>query len=164
MAAPTGNFYWKMRTKSGRDKLFKSPAALLNACLQYFKWCESNPIGQQDWKGKDATPVTIEHPRPFIWSGLCIYLGCNRTYFNDFKDRLKAKGELSEVSEDKDFSDVIAYIEDIMHNQKFSLAAAGLLKENIISRELGLADKQQVEANVKFDGYEIGFKKPDAEE
>lgn len=38
---------------------------------------------------------------------------------------------------------VIARIEDIVYNQKFSGAASGFLNPNIIARDLGLADKTE---------------------
>jgi hypothetical protein len=38
----------------------------------------------------------------------------------------------------------MALIEDIIYNQKFEGAAAGLLKENIIARELGLKDQSDI--------------------
>lgn len=43
-----------------------------------------------------------------------------------------------------DLRDVIARVEQIISTQKFEGAAADLLNHNIISRELGLADRREL--------------------
>jgi hypothetical protein len=63
-------------------------------------------------------------------------LDVNTLYFRDFKE--------SELGKTNDFSQIIARIENVIYSQKFTAAAAGLLNANIIARELGLADKQDV--------------------
>lgn len=72
--------------------------------------------------------------------GLCIYLDCNVCYFKDFKAMLRDKT----AKKDKDFSLIIARIEGIMYNQKFTGAAAGFLNPSIICRDLGLVDKKDL--------------------
>lgn len=66
-------------------------------------------------------------------SQLCFYLNCNEAYFRNFKLQLP-EGE-------KDFNAVIRDIEQVIYNQKFQGAAAGLLDANIIARDLGLKDR-----------------------
>ncbi len=41
----------------------------------------------------------------------------------------------------KDLSEIVAKAEEVIYSQKFAGAAADLLNANIISRDLGLADK-----------------------
>ena len=48
----------------------------------------------------------------------------------------------------EDYSEVTAKIEDIIRTQKFSGAAADLLNANIIARDLGLADKKEIDGNM----------------
>ena len=54
MGAPTGNEFWKLRSKHGRDKLFQSPELLWDAAEEYFQWSVDNPLIEIDYKGKDA--------------------------------------------------------------------------------------------------------------
>ena len=49
----------------------------------------------------------------------------------------------------KDFSQVITRIGKIIYDQKFSGAASGFFNANIIARDLGLADKKEIDADVK---------------
>jgi len=135
MGAPKGNKFWQNRTKHGRDKLFSKPDILWEAALEYFNWCIENPLIEIDFKGKDAIEVEMPKMRAFTWSGLELYLDINslREYKNN--------------PDYKDFSHVITRIEKIMYTQKFEGASAGLLNPNIIARDLGLADKKEIEVN-----------------
>ncbi len=153
MAAPKGNKFWKLRSKHGRDKLFKSPAMLMNAAIEYFQWCDENP-----WVREETTtkPNGVEHKRiptarPYTLSGLCIYLGVNTGYFKDFKN--------TKEFEEKGFSTVYTRIEEIIYTQKFEGAATGAFNANIIARDLGLKDGQDID--VKSDGEKIKIYIPD---
>lgn len=137
MSAPEGNQFWKLRSKHGRDKLFQTPKLLWDAACEYFQWCEDNPLIEVDFVGKDATEVKRPKMRAFTLHGLCIYLDCNTAYFRNFKQQLK--------EDSQDFSSVITRIEEIIYNQKFTGAASGFLNPNIIARDLGLTDKQEVQ-------------------
>lgn len=134
MAAPEGNQFWKLRSKHGRDKIFETPDILWEAACEYFAWCEDNPLIEIDYKGKDADRVELYKMRAFTVHGLCIFLGCNSKYFNDFKE-----------ANHQGFSEVLTRIMDIIYNQKFTGAAAGFLNPNIIARDLGLSDKKELD-------------------
>lgn len=163
MAAPAGNQFWKLRSKHGRDKLFATPELLWEAACEYFEWCENNPfqeVEQSRSRGKAIPEITndgikevesglIEIPRmrPFTIHGLCRYLDCNTQYFKTFKAQCSEEG----------FNTIITRIEEIIYEQKFSGAAAGFLNPNIIARDLGLIDKQEIaETKIK-----ITRRKPD---
>lgn len=143
MAAPTKNQFWKARSKHGRDKLFETPELLWEAACEYFKWCEDNPFQKAEAKvvniGHYRSQVKIVNlpvMRPFTMHGLCSFLDCNTEYFRNFKNQERKDKEA--------FSSVIHTIEEIVYNQKFSGAASGFLNANIIARDLGLADKNEI--------------------
>jgi len=133
MSAPIGNQFWKLRSKHGRDKLFETPDLLWEAACEYFEWCENNPLIEIDFKGKDADRVELPKMQAFTIYGLCIYLGCNTKYFNDFK-----------AANHEGFSEVLTRIMEIIYHQKFIGAAAGFLNPNIIARDLGLRDTKDI--------------------
>jgi len=150
MAAPKENRFWMLRSKHGRDKLFKSPELLLEAAYEYFDYCDKNPLIEIEYNGKDAKRCQLPKMRAYTLTGLCIRLQCNSAYFRNFKANLaKKKGKQTKLN--KDFSSVITRIEEIIYTQKFEGAAAGFLNANIISRDLGLIDKAEVEHSGDFD-------------
>lgn len=139
MPAPKGNQFWKLRSKHGRDKLFKSPEELWNAACEYFQYITDNPIEVQENKGTKNINV-VKYIRPFTLHGLCLYLDCNTQYFNNFEANNK---------KDKDFSVILTRIRETIYNQKFEGAAIGIFNSNIIARDLGLSDKKDITAKVQ---------------
>ena len=137
MAAPKGNQFWKLRSKHGRDKLFKPPELLLEAANEYFQWCDDNPLKEQKlchYQGK-IIKEDQSKMRAYTFTGMCLYLNCNTQYFNNFERNNK---------ESKDFSLILTRIRETLYTQKFTGAASDLLNQNIIARDLGLIDKQEV--------------------
>lgn len=147
MPAPLGNQFWRLRSKHGRDRIFSNPDDLWEAACEYFEWCDNNPFEELDYRGKDASPVTLYKMRAYTIRELCLHLDCNTQWLNQFK---KAVSE-SDKQIDKDFYLIITRIEDVIYTQKFTGSAAGLLVATIISRELGLAEKQEV----KVDSFDV---------
>ena len=138
MAAPTGNQFWKLRSKHGRDKLFSSSELLWEAVCEYFEWCDENPLKEEKafhYQG-ETSKEDINKMRAYTLTALCLYLDCSTEYFRHFETNNK---------ESEDFMPVITRIRETIYTQKFTGAAADLLNANIIARDLGLADKQQVE-------------------
>lgn len=142
MAAPQGNQFWKARTKHGRDKLFASPELLREACEEYFQWCEDNPLLESKLFAYQGTLTegVIPKMRAMTIGGLCLFLGITQPTWGEWR------------KQDNDFSLVVADIEEAIRNQKFVGAASGHLNPNIIARDLGLADKQEVAHKVTDDG------------
>ena len=142
-----GNKFWELRSKHGRDKLFNEPQILLEAAQDYFKWCDDNPLYKNEMiKGGDMASEIIPVPimRPYTLQGLTIYLGVNRKYLDDFESSIKDKTD----DKSKDYSQVITYIREVIYNQKFEGASIGAFNANIISRDLGLIDKQDLKADL----------------
>lgn len=144
MGAPKGNRFWELRSKHGRDKIFTTPEVMWEAAVEYFNWCEDNPLIEIDFRGKDNAEVELPKMRAFTLNGLCLFLGVNTVYFNDFADGLK--GKTDQIT--KDFSEVITRIRDTIYTQKFTGAASGFLNANIIARDLGLKDNKELGVTV----------------
>lgn len=141
MPAPAHNQFWKLRCKHGRNKIFSSPASLWEASCEYFQWCDSNPWYKfEALKGGELAGEIISIPktRPYTIEGMCLYLGVSRdTFYSYTHTYWEGEGE--------DFSDIIARIRDLIYTQKFEGAAIGAFNANLISRELGLIERKQIE-------------------
>ena len=141
--AVLGNQFWKARSKHGRDKIFKTPQIMLDAAFDYFTWVEDNPLTKQIiYQGEAHGNENLL--RAMTIKGLCIFWGVNTFYLNDFVSNLNLEKE-----EDRDFSQVVSTIKEIIETQKFEGASAGLLNPNIIARDLGLADKKELSGSVE---------------
>lgn len=136
MSAPKGNEYYKLRSKDGRDKIFKTPKALLDSCNEYFQWCIDNPLKESQafhFQGF-ITYASIDKMRPFTLEGLCNFIDISTKAFKLYEER-------------QDFVPVTTRIRQIIENQQFEGAAAGFLNPNIIARKLGLTDKSEVKVS-----------------
>jgi hypothetical protein len=134
MAAPIGNNFYLLRSKSGRNKKFNKPEALLQACYEYFESCDSNPWYKNEAiKSGDMTGTIIQVPtaRPYTLRGLYVFIGIDRKTWDAYSAR-------------KDFTPITTHVEDIIYTQKFEGAAVGAFNANIIARELGLSEKTEV--------------------
>lgn len=133
MPAPEGNQFWKQRSSHGRKPIFADPEQLWSACIEYFEWVEANPLKEAQafaYQGQ-VTVHELNKMRAMTIGALCIFLDIDRTTWAEYAKR-------------DDFSPVTTRVEEIIRSQKFEGASAGLLNANIIARDLGLADKQEL--------------------
>ena len=129
MAAPKGSQYWKLRKTHGHSFKIEKPEEMWNKAVEYFEWAESNPLNE--YKPHNGELVAVPKPRVLPILGLCNYIGICRQTFYSYKER-------------EGFEDVIGYIDQIIQNNKFELAAADLINAQLIGKDLGLLDRQEI--------------------
>lgn len=123
---------WLARASVGAPQLYADAELLRLAVLEYFEWIEENPLTSEKvgFSYGSAVVHEVKHPRAMTKGGLAMFLGILPDTLQDWKKTRE------------DLKPVIEWAERCIWNQKFEAAGAGLLKESIICRELGLADKQ----------------------
>jgi hypothetical protein len=129
-----GNRFWEARSSHGRSPIFATADDLWNAACEYFEWVDQNPLYEDKlvtFQGS-ATHEPVAKMRAMTVAGLCIFLDITPQAWHEWKKNRT------------DFFDVIARIEAVIYSQKFAGAAADLLNANIIARDLGLADKNEI--------------------
>lgn len=130
-----GNQAWRARSSHGRKPKFASADELESACFEYLQWAEDNPlitIELVKYQG-EAQRVEVPKMRAVTIAGLCNFLDITHETWTKYRER-------------SDLSEVTSRIDSIIYQMKFEGAAADMLNANIISRELGLADKQDVQS------------------
>ena len=122
------------RNLSNGSHPFATAADLRKAATEYFEWCDDHPLLEEDtavYQG-DVTRFDKKKVRPYTLRGFAIYLNV-------------AVGQLERLRGDTgDLGTAMQLIEQVIYTQKFENAAAGILNAAIISRDLGLADKQEL--------------------
>lgn len=124
--------FWRARSSFGRRPKFSAPRDLWKACEEYFEYIDANPL----WDDKivsyqgEARHVPTRKMRAMTIGGLMLFLDMSRSKWKN-------------LSETEGFDEVVQRAEEVIRTQKFQGAAAELLNANIISRELGLADKKE---------------------
>lgn len=129
---PTGNQFWKLRSKSGRDTLFSSPEEMRSAAEEYFNWCDGHPLYKAEAiKSGEMAGTIIKVPvlRAYSLEGFLSYIDAGKEYWRQFSKK-----------HPDDFSGVLDWISQTIYNHQFTGAAGNLLNGNIIARNLGLRD------------------------
>ena len=124
---------WEAR-KVGHPQAFNSPIELWNKAVEYFEWCEVSKLECEKVFCSQGVITTANEPktRAMTIQGLCLFLNIStKTYYN-YKER-------------DEYSEVVEAIADIIYEHKFTGAAAGIFSANIITRDLGLKDRQETE-------------------
>lgn len=146
----TGNQFWKLRTKHGRDKIFGDAAVLLEEAYLYFDWCDRHPWEKTElvkYKG-DYNEADIPLGRPYTMDGLTYYLGVSGSYFRTAKDSLKEKKEFGKATPSEiELLEAIEMIEQAIRTQQIEGAAVGVFSANLVARINGIADKQDITTN-----------------
>jgi len=148
MPAPKGHPRWG--NPLNPKKL--TPEELWDGAVNYFQWCNDNPWYKEQWVGKEAVRVEEKLQRPYSIEALCISLNISKqTFFN------YAKEEGYET-----FFDVCSRVKEIIDSQHFEGGMVGAFNANIVTRKLGLAEKQEIEAtgnqpqiNIQIDSKDI---------
>lgn len=133
MAFKKGNKFWEARSTHGRNPKFKTKDDLWDAAVEYFNWVTENPLMESKLVSFQGASVVEELPlmRAMTIEGLCNFLDMSEDTFANYGKK-------------DDFLGVVTKIRSIIRQQKFEGASAGLLNSNIIARDLGLKDNQDL--------------------
>ena len=124
---------WEVSKGPGQPPKFSSPQEMWDRAVEYFKWCGQHQLVEEKIGFFQGEPTSgfVGHKRPMTQKGLCVFLGVTVSTWHNYK-------------KNTEYFEVIEAIEDIMFEQKFAGAAVGLFNANIIARDLGLTDKQEI--------------------
>lgn len=129
----SGNKLWTLRERSGKRPTFETGEELIAKAIEYFEWCEENPITEEvvGWYQGEPTTHEVTKLRAFTIMGLCAFIGVDRQSWSEWRKK-------------EALNEAILWLDDIMYEQKFTGAAAGVLNASIIGRDLGLAEKSEL--------------------
>lgn len=134
--------YPPFRNPLGRPPKY-TPAQLAEKFAEYVQWCKDNPIelvNRTTYANGNFAENVERKPRYISINGFLVHLGCTDRWWKELEDG-KNGGEFSKVK---------AGAKKYCEEYQVAMASAGALKENIISRLLGLADRKQVEADIDY--------------
>ena len=118
---------------TGSKPIFKSGSEFLKACLEYFVWCEENPMMEvvKKYDGNTQEWVETKVPRMRIKTvaGLCNYLAITDiTLMNYRRER---------------FPEICKFIDDAIREEREVGGANGMLNAGFIARLIGLSDRKE---------------------
>lgn len=126
--------HWKVINSGGRV-ISNTPKQLWEQAVDYFKWCDENPIkAKQTLKsGKEASKqMEVEYKRPYTIKAFCLHAGISERYITDIKNSHALDSEWVMVMEK------ILYI---IYNQNLEGGLVNLYNPIMVSKVLNL-DKE----------------------
>lgn len=131
------NNLWASLKNRGTEPSFESPEELWEACVGYFEWVRDNPLCEKKYFTSQGELLEVDIPRMRAMTihGLCLWLGISSSTWNRYVKADYVPEKMRRVAQ---------RVNDIIYEQKFTGAAANMLNANIISRDLGLAEKREV--------------------
>lgn len=125
-----GNFKELYRKQFG-DVISKqktmTPQQLFDMGVSYFEWAESNQIKAAEtasFQG-EVSESLIHKVRVFTLNGFALYAGCTINTLNRYR---------SEAG----YGEVMEFIDSVIYEQKFQLAANGIVNPGFIGKDLGI--------------------------
>ena len=129
----------EFRYRPGRPLKY-TPKQLAEKFVEYVKWAEDNPIVKKTITentsvsgAKYGSEVKDKIPRLVSVGGFLVFLGASRSWWSMLDAEAKHADEFLVVKDN---------IRDFCEEYQKNMASAGVFNANIISRLLGLADRQ----------------------
>ena len=116
--------------------VLEEPLDFLKAAVGYFRWAEDHPLQEEkifQYQGEIIRDDSSKM-RAFTKEGLATKLRIPVSRIEAYKSR----------DEESGWPQAVQMVEQIIYEQTFTGAAAGLLNAHLVSRSLGLAEKSEV--------------------
>lgn len=104
-----------------------TPEQLFDMAVKYFTWAEENALKAAETASFQGivTENLVHKVRVFTLNGLCLFCGITANAIHNWR---KQPG----------FGDVVEFIDNVIYEQKFQLAANGIINASFIGKEIGI--------------------------
>ena len=155
------NEYWKLRSKDGREKLFKTPEILQAEIDKYFEWADNTPmfkteqskIPRKAYKNEDGEMIypsqLVEIPivRPYSIEDLCTFLGITMETLLNY----------GTAPAYKEYFRVVSYVKQKIRGQQISGAQVGTYNANLTARLNGIREHTDNKTEMKVRNTKVKF-------
>lgn len=129
-------YWWEARSTYGIKPNWDNGEDLLDAGMQYFQWCDENPLYKTELKtvagGQGAGSEVEYHDVPVrryrTLTGLCFYCGTTPDKWSAMKENPKLRK-------------TCITLEAAIRDEKLGGAASGFFNSMIVSRDIGLREQ-----------------------
>lgn len=104
-----------------------TPKQLFDLAVKYFEWAEDNAIKAAEtasFQG-DVEESLVHKPRVFTVTGFKLF--CNLS-----------DGTIARYRSEPDYAEVMEFVDSVINEQKFQLAANGIINASFIGKDLGI--------------------------
>jgi hypothetical protein len=123
---------YKKRTRSSDI----TPEQFEALAISYFEWADTNQIKTCEnaaFQGK-VTQSLVTKPRVFTINGLVLFTGLSMATFSRFR-------------KDPAYAHIMEWIDNVVFEQKYQLAANGVINASLIGKDLGIDKGAEINLN-----------------
>lgn len=136
--------HWEI-VASGHVTSPNSARELWERAVEYFKWCEENPINikRTITSGRTAgAKMDVQYTRPYSIKGICIHCGIFEEYFRDIR---QTKNKLSE------YYIVASKILYLIYVQNLEMATIGVFNPIFTAKVLNIEKDEVPSGSIKVE-------------
>lgn len=110
-----------------------TPETVFNLAVKYFSWAEDQAIKAIETASFQGAVVEnlVHKPRIFTLNGFCLYCGVTASSIQSWRSS-------------PGFSEVMEFIDAVIHEQKYQLAASNLINAGFVGKEIGIDKAAEV--------------------
>lgn len=110
-----------------------TPETVFNLAVKYFSWAEDQAIKAIETASFQGvvTENLVHKPRIFTLNGFCLYCGVTASSIQSWR---ASPG----------FAEVVEFIDSVIHEQKYQLAASNLINAGFVGKEIGIDKATEV--------------------
>lgn len=104
-----------------------TPKQLFDLAVKYFEWAEANAIQAAEtasFQG-EVEESLVHKPRVFTVTGFKLFVGLS-------------DATIARYRSEEDYCDVMEFVDSVINEQKFQLAANGIINASFIGKDLGI--------------------------
>lgn len=123
--------HWKVINAGGRQ-ISSTPEQLWKQAVDYFKWCDENPITSKRTLTSGKTQgekVTVEYKRPYSIKAMCLHCNISERYITDIQDT---------HSKDSEYYVIMEKILMIIYTQNLEGAIVDIYNPIMVSKILNM--------------------------
>ncbi|UNY50340.1 terminase small subunit [Stenotrophomonas phage vB_SmeS_BUCT705] len=118
-----------------------TPQQFFEIAKGYFQWAEENAIKAAEtatFQG-DVNEWGVNKPRIFTITGLSLFCGVNQSTLGRYRH-------------DPNYAPVMEFIDSVIYEQKFQLAAVGMINASFVGKEMGIDKGTSINVNANAEG------------
>lgn len=137
---------WDNKPRLRGNTPIYTPKELIEKAVEYFNIADGRRWEKPIYVGRDGRLEHLQLKVPFSIESFCVHANISKNVFNDYADRInRVKPTTKEGKKTaKEYKIACDWIKNVIFSQNYEGGAIGVFNHNLVSRKLGLIDKQDV--------------------
>ena len=137
--------HWQ-RLADGAVVTPETPEQFWAAAVNYFSWCDNNPLGTRETSygagGNVKSIYKREYARPYTLTGLCIHCGVTEKWINEIRNNMTQESLWYQVIEKVIF---------VIYTQNVEYSIVGMFDKNLSQKQIDALKPDNQETPIRIE-------------